>query len=158
MWSPVFLLYQHLVTQGYKEREKNKTYCHSFAYQLIFLLLNIVHREPLILYGVVGQGVTRGCSSMSISMLVLIQFPIRGSCLSLPLIGDHIQVAISPPGFCGILFVLSCLCARHDFTFRCFCIVLFVSRRLKICVTILMMRPVPLITTIVTDIFKVIMY
>lgn len=32
IWSPVFLLYQHLVTQGYKEREKNKTYCHSVAH------------------------------------------------------------------------------------------------------------------------------
>ena len=48
------------------------------------------HREPLDLYGVVGQGLTRGCSRLYISMLVLlVWFPIRGSWCSFSLIVDH---------------------------------------------------------------------
>jgi hypothetical protein len=43
----------------------------------------------------------------------LLWFPIRGSCLSLSLIGDHILVAIFP-----FVFVGSCLCVvarQHSF-------------------------------------------
>ena len=42
--------------------------CCFFALLKLVIMSRPDHREPLVLYGVVGQGVTRGCSSRCISM------------------------------------------------------------------------------------------
>ena len=74
------------------------------------LLSHPDHREPVILYvGQVGGVTWVGHLGNYISILAWYDSAIRGSCLSLSLIGDHIWAAISPFVLCGILPRYCCL-------------------------------------------------